>query len=259
MISPPDHLARISPVDRSQSARILGLPSLLLSAIALTVFQAGWVLLMFTGLLMINVSGAFAVVLLLFSLSWLCLQFALVFLYPEWPLNRVLSHRLLQSLAKRDAPLVPPGDSATRVVELVPRSRWSKLALESATDLMLIRIDAEGVWMSGDRREYYLPRNSILGAELQSIKPSGWFTHSHMVIVFARSEEGQIELPLAYRDHPLGSLRSSRRRSEAIELADRINAIARGNFYHPPIEPDRKPRLESNRWSENPFEAPTVI
>jgi hypothetical protein len=232
---------------------------LLFSSALLIALQAGWVLAMFAGLLMLSINAVLATLMLMIALAWLCLQFALVFMYPEWPLNRLLSLRLRHSVEARPSPLVSPSDEGARVVELVPRSRWQKLALETATDLMLIRVDERGVWMSGDRCEYALPRDSILGAELHGVTPSGWFTATHMVIVYVRTEEGQIELPLAYRDHGFGSLRSSRRRAQAAELSSRILQIANGHRYQPPIEPPRSVVSQAPRWSGNPFQAPTII
>ena len=255
----PNHLAQITPVGRGQSGNILGLASLLLSSALLIALQAGWVLAMFTGLLMLSINTVAATIILLIALGWLCLQFALVFMYPEWPLNRLLSLRIYRSVGARPNPLVSPAADDVRVVELVPRARWHKLALETATDLMLIRVDKEGVWMSGDRCEYSLPRDSILGAELHRVTPSGWFTATHMVIVCVRTDQGQIELPLAYRDHRLGSLRSSQRRVQAARLLASILEIANGHRYQPPIEPPRSVTSQSQRWSGNPFQAPTII
>ena len=259
MPDPPAPIAHIRPVGRRQSGNLLSLASLLVSSALLIAFQAGWVLAMFAGLLMLSINATAAAVMLLISLAWLCLQFALVFMYPEWPLNRLLTHRLCRSVETRLNPLVSPAEEGVRVVELVPRPRWQKLALETATDLMLIRVDDQGVWMTGDRCEYSLGRDSILGAELHSVTPSGWFTATHMVIVYVRTDEGQIELPLAYRDHGFGSLRSSRQRAEAADLLSRILRVARGHLYQPPIEPPRSEIARAPRWSANPFQSPTII
>jgi hypothetical protein len=255
----PNHLAQITPVGRGQSGNVLGLASLLLSSALLIASQAGWVLAMFAGLLMLSINAAAATIMLLIALAWLCLQFALVFMYPEWPLNRLLALRVCRSVEARPNPLVSPTEGGVRVVELVPRTRWHKLALETATDLMLIRVDDKGVWMSGDRCEYSLPRDSILGAELHRVTPSGWFTATHMVIVYVRTDDGQIELPVAYRDHGIGSLRSSQRCAHAAELLASILEIANGHRYQPPTEPPRRVVSQAPRWSGNPFQAPTSI
>lgn len=253
-----DHIASIKPVDPSQSGNVLGVLGLLVMAVGLVAFQAGWVLMMFVGLMAIQVSGLLAFALLSFSAAWLVLQFVLVFMYPEWPLNRVLAARLRESVKLRDLPLVPADQRGSRVVELVPRDRWRRLALETATDLMLIHVDQFGVWMTGDRHEYSLPADSILAAELESIKPSGWFTQTHMVVLYVRTGDGPIELPIAYRDHDLGGLSSNRRRGEAMELLERIQRIARGSYYEPPIAPDTGQIRTASRWSNNPFEAPAI-
>jgi hypothetical protein len=259
MLESPNHLAQIKPVDRRYSQNLLGLANVSFSALVLTAFQAGWVLAMFAGLMMLGVNGWVAVGMLLIALAWLCLQFALVFMYPEWPLNRLLAARLARGIAARPDPLVAPSADGVRVVELVPRSRWQKLALETATDLMLLRVDSRGVWMTGDRSEYSLPRDSILGAELHAVTPSGWFTATHMVILYVRTEDGPVELPVAYRDHGFGSLRSSRRRAQASELLGRILQIANGHRFQPPTEPPGNVIARAPRWSDNPFQTPTIL
>ncbi len=209
------YLARITPVNDRHPRRLLSLSNLLLHSILLIAFQASWMVWMFLGLWLLHVQTMLAAAVLLLASGWLCMQFVMVFVYPEWPLNRMLSWRLVQRVRERVGPLVSPADDDVRVVELVPRERWRTLSLETATDLMLIRVDGDGVWMTGDRHEYELPCESILGAEFHSVIPSGWFTATYMAIIFLRSEAGQIELPISYRDHGFGSLRGSRRRARS--------------------------------------------
>lgn len=260
----PNHLAGITPVDRRDSQNILGVTSLLAHSFLLVAFQAGWVVLMFASLFVLRVSTFAGVGMASLAFAWLAMQFVLVFAYPEWPLNRLLSWRLRQSIEMRKSPLVSPSDDEVRVVELVPRERWRKLSLETATDLMLLKIDESGVWMTGDRNEYALPSASIIGVELHSTKPPGWFTATHMAILTIRTDQGPTELPISYRDHGFGTLSSRRRQRQAMELVEKIAAVARGQMYQPPTAPPA-PHLDAaqldvgSRRSPNPYQTPTIV
>ncbi|MCG8650918.1 MAG: hypothetical protein MI861_13855 [Pirellulales bacterium] len=253
------HLADITPVDSRRSNRLLCVSNLVLHSLLMILFQSGWVPLMLLGWGVFGDSMWIRLALLVVCLSWLSVQLLLVFVYPEWPLNQLLCWRLRQSIQFHANPLVSPGVENLRVVELVPRERWRKLALDTATDLMLMRIDERGVWMTGDRREYSLPSESILGAELHSLKPSGWFTPAHMVILVVRTADGPLELPISYRDHGLGSLRSSRRRRQALDLAQRIMRIAKGCQYQPPLSPKLDTLVQGSRKSDNPYLSPAIV
>ncbi len=254
-LSSPQHLAKITPIDPRRSMRVLSTLSLLGHSLLLVAFQVAWILPILAGMMLTNHGRLIGLAVILLSPLWLCMQVALVFLYPEWPLNLLLCWRLRQSIRLRDDPIVSPWNESFRVVELVPQERQRRMALDTATDLMLIRIDDQGVWMTGDESEYELPRESILSAEVQSVRPAGWFTATHMVVVYVRTADGPIELPISYRDHSLGSLRSSARRVDAQELAEQINAIAVGQHYLPPLETaNHRPQPSSN-----PYAPPAAI
>jgi hypothetical protein len=208
-------------------------------------------------------SAVFAALLVL--VGYLCLLFMCFgFAYPEWPLNRVFCWQLRRSVEVRDDPVLssfdPPSfDPLTRVVELVPRNRWhKKLCLDTATDLMMIRVDERGVWMKGDHYRYELPAESILGAELENARLPGSYP-MFRVTLYVRTEAGTIDLPISYRDPSWGSLRSSRRRAQAESLAEQINGIAKGHLYRPLQSPlvDNPPQTAP--WSANPYAAPASI
>lgn len=184
------------------------------------------------------------------------LQFCLVFVYPEWPVNQSLCDKLRDSIAGRDANRV--ADEFDRVVELVPRERWHEGAFETATDLLAIRVNENGIWMEGDVDRYELPAESILGAEFQSIRPPGWYTSSHMVVITAKTATGAIELPIAFRDHQFGELRNSRRRQTAMRLVDKINRIALGGHYQLVANPNRQVIARSAN-TNNPYAAPALL
>ncbi len=265
-----DHFARITPVDRQQAGKVLNTWNLvwynLLVFGFLVTIGVGWCfVLAVTGFLLGVLIGASAMASAVFAallvlVGYVCLLFLCFgFAYPEWPLNRVFCRQFLRSVEHREDPVRTPFDPLTRVVELVPRNRWhKKFCLDTATDLMMIRVDEQGVWMQGDHYRYELPAASILGAELESARPPGSYP-MFRVTLYVRTEAGPIDLPISYRDHSWGSLRSSRRRAQAEALAAQINGIATGHLYRPLQSPIISHRPTIACWSGNPYAAPGSI
>ena len=259
-------LGRITAIDSWQRGRVMNTWSIMRNSIALIVFQTGWLWTFYLGSFLarsIDIPSATAQpVCLVVSILLLLSQLCLIFLYPEWPINLWLCGRLRRAVLERE-------DHAgwvsrkQRVVELVPRDRWSQSLFETATDLLMIRVNDEGLWLEGDLHRYVLPAGSILSAELQPSRPPGWFTSVNMVVVYARTEDGPVELPIAYRDHSLGGLANSKRRIQAIELADQINRIARGSdpFREDTIDSssDGMMHVSRGRESNNPYATPASL
>lgn len=178
--------------------------------------------------------------------------------FPGCSMDRQLCRRLLKTVELRDKPVVSPFDPDTRVVELVPRDRWQgKLCLDTATDLMMIRVDESGLWMKGDWFRYELPAESLLCAHVENLRSPGGFYQIFMIVVQVRTVDGTIELPISYRDHRWGCLRSSARFDQANQLADRINSVSKGHWCHPPQPPITQPAPRVDVWSENPYAAPS--
>ncbi len=243
-----------------QAKRVMNYPSLIVHNASFIAVQTGWIWLSMAGWYLFTApletgTHRLGLLCLLISVAWVTAQFVIVFVYPEWPMNRRLSARLRRHVADRGDRSNWATDPDVRVVELVPRERWNKLLLDTATDLLLLRVDSAGVMMEGDCDRYELPAASILGVELESIRPSGWFTDTHMVIIYARTEAGPVELPISYRDHQFGALRNLRRRDQAMELVHRINSIAKGQQFHPLTTAAESP-LEIPSVDANPYAPP---
>ena len=83
-----------------------------------------------------------------------------------------------------------------------------------------------------------------------------------MVTIVVRTEDGPIELPVSYRDYCWEDLRTSRRRAQAMELVEQINAIAKGHLYQPPQPPvvadDRRVPWDQ-KTSSNPYASPAMV
>jgi hypothetical protein len=254
------HLATIEPIEPSEAKRVMNYPSLIFHNVVFVALQTGWIWLSlacwYLSTAPVVAGQELGLLLLLISVAWLAAQFVVVFVYPEWPMNRRLSARLRRHVADRTDRPNWVTDPDLRVVELVPRERWNRLLLDTATDLLLLRVDSAGVMMEGDCDRYALPAESILGVELESIRPSGWFTDTHMVVIYARTDAGPVELPISYRDHQFGGLRNLRRRDQAMELVHRITNIAKGQQFQP-LSGTERPR-ESTSLDANPYAPPMI-
>ncbi len=177
--------------------------------------------------------------------------------YPEWPMNLWLLGRLRNACRRRGC---GRWIETARMVEWVPRQRWTQTRLDTAEDVMLIRVAGHGIEMEGDRFRYHFPPASILDAHVESLRPSGCFHRLHFVTLTVRSERGPREFPLAFRDHRWSELRSSRRRDVTETLCRRVREIATGgdHFFSDPdwIDPPQRRVAKPKRRLRNPYAAP---
>lgn len=180
--------------------------------------------------------------------------------YPEWPMNQILLRRLHRTCKQRQT---DDWTHTARMVEWVPRENWQTTKLDSAQDVMLIRVTDSGIDLEGDFARYHFPGESIIDVEIESIRPSGCFHRLHFVVVIARTADGPIEFPLAYRDYSWGNLRSQRRLDQTRLLADSIRTIATGGDWtyaesHQFDDPHATPPPPMNS-SKNPYAAPRAV
>ncbi|MEO1526171.1 MAG: hypothetical protein AAFX06_12095 [Planctomycetota bacterium] len=178
--------------------------------------------------------------------------------YPEWPTNRCLHWRLNRVVRRRGKHALVSPNRQTRMAEWVPRENWRSPRLETAADVMLLRVDRDGVWMEGDRARYHFTPSSLIDVSLQSVRPAGCFHQLHFVVLIVRTDKGPVEYPIAYRDHGLTSLSSHARYIDAAELCQQIAAIATGGDFtvHPAHESVQRPQPKQRL---NPFAAPPTV
>ncbi|MEL6105096.1 MAG: hypothetical protein AAFU85_03635 [Planctomycetota bacterium] len=179
--------------------------------------------------------------------------------YPEWPANQGLRKRLVRAIRRRDPREIAAEEplGAQRMVEWVPRDNWIATELETASDVMLIRVDECGIDMEGDKQRYRFPAAAIIDVGVESTRPAGCFHQMHFVVLWLRTETGPIEFPIAYRDHGLSSLASKIRYQDAMELCQRIANIATGgdfSYQHSTHETPSRPAHQPL----NPFAAPRM-
>lgn len=177
--------------------------------------------------------------------------------YPEWPMNQWLLVRLRKACRRRRS---APWIETARMAEWVPRERWTETRLDTAEDILLIRVSDRGIEMEGDRYHYDFPAGAIIDAHVESLRPSGCFHRLHFVILTVRTKRGPLEFPLAYRDHRWSELRSSRRRRATTALCERIGDIATGgdnDFKDPSYSGSRRAAVTAPKSGTlNPYAAP---
>ncbi|MEM9367375.1 MAG: hypothetical protein AAGD07_15395 [Planctomycetota bacterium] len=236
-----------------ETARVLGLQLVWAFAYAALIFAG-------IGLTFAGPAHPACLSLTLLGLALLFAQGCVIVTYEWWPLNQLYCARFRRRLASRGDAWVVPHDVHARVVELVPRDRWNKMKLETATDIMLMRMDSDGIVMEGDRRRYAFTPESILSAMPYQTSVPGSFTTLYSAVMYVRTPQGPIEIPLFYRDMDLGQLRSSRRRADRDRLVEAINAIARGNEYQEPETPLIAEVIDEpeESVSNNPYAPPPI-
>ncbi|WDQ14708.1 hypothetical protein [Rhodopirellula sp. P2] len=188
------------------------------------------------------------------------LQLTIVSRYEEYPFHLLLARRLRRVIAGRRCPVVRPSDQGSRFCEIVPQERWNRLRLETASDLVWVRIDENGVWMEGDRNRYHFAPSSILGAIPQSFTPAGGWAQLHAAMIYVRTENGPEEIPLVYRDFRFASMKSADRRRQRDTMVDAICEIARGSEYEPICVPgETNPsKVTTSNIDNNPYAPPRM-
>ena len=268
--SPSEHLARIAPVEHPNAGTVLSLAwKLALNAALVTIPAATILIQLFLFWLGFRLSSATSLAVVFCGLLTVsAINAGWIGTYPEWPMNRWLEARLRRACRKRHENQTKMGwIENARMVEWVPRPNWSATKLETAVDVMLIRVRDDGVEMEGDSGRYFLPCGSIIDTLLESRRPSGCFHRLHYVILTVRTEAGPMELPLAYRDHRLGQLRSAHRQHAAAELCNSIARIATGGDFTYTDSDKRSPAIDSGHdqvrapsWdTPNPYASPRTV
>ena len=228
----PSHIASL--YQRRRSGGVLSLKSKLMFSAMLMLMPLGFLLLALVVLAVERVllpgrAGMLDPIIVLVAVLGLEVMWARA--YPEWPLNQILAWRLRRSLRSRyQCPDQAWIDSA-RMVEWVPRENWCASKLDTAQDVMLVRIDNRGLQLEGDRYRIEIPADSILHAQLESTRPGGCFHQLFFINLVVRTQIGPIEIPLSLRDHGLGHLRAASRKRENESLCQSIQNIATANEF----------------------------
>lgn len=188
-------------------------------------------------------------------------QMLIVTRYEEYPFHWLLARRLRRVIAKRRHAIVEPRDVSSRFCEVVPKDRWKLLRMETAADLVYVRIDEDGVWMEGDRQRYHFPPKCILGAMPQSFSPAGGWTQLHAAMIYVRTMDGPEEIPVIYRDFSFAEMGSGERRRQRDQMVEAVCEIARGSEYEPISMPEDVRELAEPAGTDslNPYAPPRMV
>ena len=143
--------------------------------------------------------------------------------------NRYLKKLLKHELSSRPLPLVEPEDASALFVEIVPKANWGKLQLDNASDIGLLRVDAQRreILFEGDRERYRIPAAALISCNLEFFI-EGEGTHGAMKIYYVvlRAHHSTVfwEAPIRERGN-LGLFKTGRRKKRALELQSTIREI----------------------------------
>lgn len=143
---------------------------------------------------------------------------------------RYVNRELRHEIALRAEPWVDPADSESRYVFIVPRERFSRVALTLASDLLLLKIDKPGrrILMEGDTNRYRIPAGAIASCEPQYFYLST-DTHNRRQIWTVRLmlhvEQGLREVLFVIGNQSWRPTTNARRQQQAELMCNRIKSL----------------------------------
>lgn len=142
-----------------------------------------------------------------------------------WYLKRLAVNRI----SARAERIVNPNDPAVIFVELVPRANWTRMMLETATDIgfLLLEEGRAEVLFEGDAERMRIPYGAILSCKVEETviaEGTGSQMKYYFTVLKVRCDSGTVELPFAYRGD-LGKFGAGVREKRARDLHDRIQEM----------------------------------
>ena len=122
--------------------------------------------------------------------------------HANFPINsRYYRWLLRRHLADRPEPLVTFGDPHACFVELVPRTSWGKVVLESAADIGLIAVDSQRreLRFEGDRERWQVPAEAIVNCTVELMPGPVSHDGMYVCVLRVRLPAGEWEWPLVPR------------------------------------------------------------
>jgi hypothetical protein len=202
----------------------------LLSFIPLLMFPTGLVLAL-AGFLWLKGAGETTRMAVGGSGAFMLLVAVLMLRDVGWLSRRMLLRRARTAIGMRGDALVRPEDPDAIFVQLVPRDRWGKLMLETASDVGLVKLDARRgqVLFEGDRARYRIPGEAILSCDVEKVvygtAREPYETCVFLSVLRARGPEGVFEAPLGQRAG-LSHRTAPARRQWAEQFSRQILALA---------------------------------
>jgi hypothetical protein len=158
------------------------------------------------------------------------LNFAMLFIAPDFLATRYIRRLTVQHLKRRPRPLVSPDDPAALFVQVIPRANWAKLKLLDPTDIGFLRADMQRreLLFEGDKECYRIPADAIVSCDIE-LFVAGDGTHGatrlyRVVLQLNQTSGNLLEIPFAQRGNS-GKLRTKVRLKWAQELERQINDL----------------------------------
>ena len=150
--------------------------------------------------------------------------------YGDYLPSRVYYRSSLDAIRNRPDALVSPDEPEAEYVQVIPRHNWGKAMVESASEVGLLRIDAEGgvLLYEGDRERWVIPGASIQSCTVEEfvIGEGSHGAQGYAVAVLRATVGGRHwEAPLAHRHIRFRKLTLNDRRQQTAALAARISAL----------------------------------
>jgi hypothetical protein len=135
-------------------------------------------------------------------------------------------HRLTRdAIHARPTCWVDPDDAEAVFVEIVPRERWGKFMLETASDFGFLKLDFDSGWLlfEGNVQRYAIPVDAMTSHVVEPVSTLGNVEH-HVVTVRAEDAVTKVEVPFSPYGAPWRSgAKATARRAHA--LWERIEGI----------------------------------
>ncbi len=230
---PSGAVALVQPIVSIDSGTILSKKAMLignlLSLIPLLMFAAA-VFIAALGYLAFGVGSSTGLALLAGGAALAILALGIIVADIGWLSRRYLLRRARAAIELRSDAIVRPNDPEALFVQVVPRERWGKLGLDTASDVGFIKIDSKHrqVLFEGDRQRYSIPAEAIESCEVEKIVYGTGGQHETCIFVSvlrARSREGIFEAPLGQRAD-LKQATIPRRRAWAEDFSRRIMRLS---------------------------------
>ncbi len=145
-----------------------------------------------------------------------------MFIDPGYGANGRLRKAFKAELSRRSGKIVEADDPDALFVEVVPKLKWGKLSLETATDVGLLVVDAQRkeIRFEGDQERWRVPAQAItgLGLEFFTVGHGAGQRKIYFVVMQASRREGFWEAPIRERTRN-GAFMRHKKRAEKLLLS----------------------------------------
>lgn len=143
--------------------------------------------------------------------------------YGDFLPSRYLYRLTRREFAQRPDCLVDPDDPEAIYVEIVPRAHWSKVMMDTASDMGFLKVDPRRreILFEGDKERYRIPAEAVESCDVEAFTApmdQQGTTVYQMAVLRARTPDGLWEAPLSRRHIAAKKRNNAVREEQADEL-----------------------------------------